>query len=167
MRRLLISLSLLGALNPGWAQHPDDGQSAEERAAEVAPGPWQGTWRITRDDPRIHTRAGAELAVLHVIQDLGDPALDVSWHAGPAMCEDPSESPPCEWASARGQALSGQHTAAGGLQVVLPVSADAEDPFTLHIPRLPEGDEYVAGTLTSAHGDIQWAVELQRDDPQQ
>ena len=66
-----LSLLLAAACLPlaALAAGSGHGQTAAERALETAPGPWQGTWRVTRDDPRIYTRAGAELARLHIIQE--------------------------------------------------------------------------------------------------
>ena len=58
-RLLLIAAAFLPLA--ALAEH---GQSAAERALETPPGPWQGNWLVTRDDPRIRTRAGAELARL-------------------------------------------------------------------------------------------------------
>ena len=68
-----LSLLLAAACLPlaALAAGSGHGQTAAERALETAPGPWQGTWRVTRDDPRIYTRAGAELARLHIIQEQG------------------------------------------------------------------------------------------------
>lgn len=139
------------------------GQSAAERAMEVLPGPWQGNWLVTRDDPRIRTNAGAELARLHIIQDKGQQSLEVQWVSGRAMCEDPNQ-PPCEWASASGTATRAKETRLGGMTAVLAVSADQDDPFTLQLVRRPKSQEAVAGTLRSARGDIIYKVWLQRAD---
>ena len=92
----LIRILLLIAACQPLAALAEHGQSAAERAQETAPGPWQGNWRVTRDDPRIRTRAGAELARLHIIHDQGSRTLELQWVAGRAICEDPAGEP-CEW----------------------------------------------------------------------
>ncbi|GAD23525.1 hypothetical protein [Acidovorax sp. MR-S7] len=138
------------------------GQTAAERALETAPGPWQGNWRVTRDDPRMRTRAGAELARLHIIQEQGSRVLELQWTAGRAMCEDPAGEP-CEWAGAAGESAHARQTQGGGLTAPLAVSADPDDPFTLHFVRRPKAGEAVQGTLSSTRGDIRWHVRIERD----
>lgn len=137
------------------------GQSAGERALETVPGPWQGNWRVTRDDPRIRTLAGAELARLHILQKQGSRVLQLQWVAGRAMCEDPVGEP-CEWVGSVGEVRARQ-TQAGGLSALLAVSADQDDPFTLRFARRPVVGEAVQGTLSSARGDIRWRVSIERD----
>lgn len=158
IRLLLIAACLpLSAL----AEH---GQSAAERAQETPPGPWQGNWRVTRDDPRIRTRAGAELARLHIIQQQGSRVLQLQWVAGRAMCEDPVGEV-CEWAGAAGESIHARAMKGGGLVAPLAVSADLDDPFTLRFARLPRKGHAVEGTLTSARGDIRWRVSIERENP--
>jgi hypothetical protein len=155
-RLLLVAACLpLAAL----AEH---GQSAAERAQETPPGPWQGNWRVTRDDPRIRTRAGAELARLHIIQQQGNRVLQLQWVAGRAMCEDPAGEP-CEWAGAAGESAHARELEGGGLAAALAVSADTDDPFTLRFARHPAAGQAAEGTLTSARGDIRWRVRIERD----
>ena len=159
-----LSLLLAAACLPlaALAAGSGHGQTAAERALETAPGPWQGTWRVTRDDPRIYTRAGAELARLHIIQEQGSRVLELQWVAGRAMCEDPAGEP-CEWAGAAGESARARQTQGGGLTAPLAVSADPDDPFTLYFPRRPTAGEAVQGTLSSARGDIRWRVRIERD----
>ena len=159
-----LSLLLAAACLPlsALAAGAGHGQTAAERALETAPGPWQGTWRVTRDDPRIRTRAGAELARLHIIQDQGSRVLELQWVAGRAMCEDPAGEP-CEWAGAAGESVHARQTQGGGLTAPLAVSADPDDPFTLHFARRPAAGEAVQGTLSSTRGDIRWHVRIERD----
>ena len=159
-----LSLLLAAACLPlaALAAGSGHGQSAAERALETAPGPWQGTWRVTRDDPRIYTRAGAELARLHIIQEQGSRVLELQWVAGRAMCEDPGGEP-CEWAGAAGESARARQTKAGGLTASLAVSADQDDPFTLHFARRPKAGQAVQGTLSSARGDIRWRVRIERE----
>ena len=159
-----LSLLLAAACLPlaALADGSGHGQSAAERALETAPGPWQGTWRVTRDDPRIYTRAGAELARLHIIQEQGSRVLELQWVAGRAMCEDPAGEP-CEWAGAAGESARARQTQGGGLTAPLAVSADPDDPFTLYFARRPTAGEAVQGTLSSQRGDIRWRVRIERD----
>ena len=159
-----LSLLLAAACLPlaALAAGSCHGQTAAERALETAPGPWQGTWRVTRDDPRIYTRAGAELARLHIIQEQGSRVLELQWVAGRAMCEDPAGEP-CEWAGAAGESARARQTQGGGLTASLAVSADQDDPFTLHFARRPKAGQAVQGTLSSARGDIRWRVRIERD----
>lgn len=156
-RLLLIAAAFLPLA--ALAEH---GQSAAERALETPPGPWQGNWLVTRDDPRIRTRAGAELARLHVVQEQGSHVLQLQWVAGRAMCEDPGGEP-CEWAGAAGESTRARQTKAGGLTASLAVSADQDDPFTLHFARRPKAGQAAQGTLSSARGDIRWRVRIERD----
>ena len=159
-----LSLLLAAACLPlaALAAGSCHGQTAAERALETAPGPWQGTWRVTRDDPRIYTRAGAELARLHIIQEQGSRVLQLQWVAGRAMCEDPVGEP-CEWAGAAGESARARQTQGGGLTAPLAVSADQDDPFTLYFARRPTAGEAVQGTLSSKRGDIRWRVRIERD----
>ena len=108
------------------------------------------------------TRAGAELARLHIIQDQGSRVLELQWTAGRAMCEDPAGEP-CEWAGAAGESAHARQTQGGGLTAPLAVSADPDDPFTLHFARRPKAGQAVQGTLSSARGDIRWRVRIERD----
>jgi hypothetical protein len=139
------------------------GQSRAERAQAVPAGPWQGNWRVTRDDPRIRTRGGAELARLHAMQDEGSSIVHLQWIAGPAICEDPTAEP-CEWVGAKGETDRGRATGTSGLIAPLAVSADADDPFTLRFPRLPKPGEAVPGSITNAKGGIRWRVYIERED---
>lgn len=134
-------------------------QSAEEQRAAVAAGPWQGEWRVTRNDPRLTTRAASELLVLTVLQDQGSSRAEVTWLAGRAICEDPLAEP-CETVGAAGDA----RTAAisdGALLAVLPLSPDEADPAVLHLAPTAPGQPAV-GTLLNAHGDWLYRVEAER-----
>lgn len=129
-------------------------QSDAERASETAAGIWQGNWRVLRDDPRVRTRAGAEALRLHVIHDAGSDRAEVQWIAGRAICADPAAEP-CEWIGQTGavQAWVGAH----GLYAVLPVAADAANPFVLHLARAQRG---TSGALFDAYGELRYRVEL-------
>ena len=78
------------------------------------------------------------------------------------MCEDPGGEP-CEWAGAAGESARARQTKAGGLTASLAVSADQDDPFTLHFARRPKAGQAAQGTLSSARGDIRWRVRIERD----
>lgn len=163
MQGMFVALVLAAVATAALAADQGHGQSAAERARDVPPGAWQGNWRVTREDDRIRTRGGAELARLHVLQDKGDPNLVVQWVAGPAMCEDPMAGP-CEWASAKGESDRASETKGGGMSARLGVSADPSDPFTLRFTKRPLKDEAVPGTLTNAHGDIRWKVWIEKEE---
>ena len=126
-------------------------ERASERAAAHAPGVWQGNWRVLRDDPRIRTRAGAELLRLHVLHHIGDTHAQVQWVAGRAICDDPLGEP-CEWIGAQGT-VTHATVAPGGLYAVLAVSADETQPFVLHLqPPADRGD----ALLFDASGDLRF-----------
>lgn len=138
MRWLIAAGWMIAGVGIAAAQEPASTmQSEAEQLASVPAGPWQGNWRVVRDDARIRTRGGAELARLHIIQDDGDASALVQWVTGPAICEDPLAEP-CEWVGHAGQA---EHAAvaATGLYVLMPVSADASAPMLLHLTRPAEG----------------------------
>jgi hypothetical protein len=141
------------------------GQSEAERAAEVPAGPWQGTWRLTREDPRLRTRAAQELATLTVWQDRGSLVATVDWQAGRAVCLDPMAAP-CDWVGAQGQAATAA-AHAGGLVVVLPVSADERDPYVVTLFGTPARGRSpgLDGVLVSALGDLRYRIRAQRIDP--
>lgn len=150
--RLLVIAMLLPA-----------GTAAAASAAQGAA--WQGDWTVTRDDPRLRTRAGAELLRLHVEAE-ADAALAVDWVAGRAICPEPLEAP-CEWVGARGRRAVAMPSG-DSLLVVLPVSADEGDPLLLHLQRAP-GAVLADGVLLSARGELRYRVQAQtepRPEPQ-
>jgi hypothetical protein len=141
------------------------GQSEAERAAEVPAGPWQGTWQVTRIDPRLRTRGAQELLVLTVWQDRGSLVATVDWQAGRAVCRDPMAAP-CDWVRAQGQAATGA-ASADGLVMVLPVSADDRDPFVVTLFGAPARGHSTGleGILVSALGDLRYRIHARRIDP--
>ncbi len=140
------------AQEPAWTM-----QSEEERAAPLATGPWQGNWLVIRADERLRTRGGSVLARLHIIQDAGDDAAMVDWAAGPAICPDPLDYPPCEWEASRGETSSALASDTG-LYVFLPVSADLSAPMLLHLARPEDG---AAGVAYDGH--LRYRVMLERE----
>ncbi len=131
--------------------------AAAGQMAMTATAAWQGDWTVTRVDPRLRTRAGAELLSLHV--DTGpDGALAVDWAAGRAICPQPLEAP-CEWVGAHGQQAIAMQSG-DSLLAVLPVSADEADPLVLHLHRSP-GAALAAGVLLGARGELRYRVEAQ------
>ncbi len=159
MRRAFAAAMLSTSLAlPALGQSGDAGQSARERAAETAPGPWQGNWALLRDDPRIRTRGGAATLRLHVIHDPAGP-VEVQWVADRGICEDPNAGP-CEWVAAHGTGLA---TAAGpgALAVLLRISADPDDPFLLVLER--SGDGRAAARLVSEKGGIAYRLDAERE----
>jgi len=118
---------------------------------------WQGDWTVTRDDPRLTTRAGAELLSLQVV-DQGQGALAVDWQAGRAICLDPLDEP-CEWIGTRGQATVAA-VSGDSLIALLRVSADDSDPFVLHLHRGPT-TPIASGMLLGSGGDLRYRIEAQ------
>lgn len=130
-------------------------------AGQMATTAWQGDWTVTRVDPRLRTRAGAELLSLHVAAG-PDATLAVDWAAGRAICPEPLEAP-CEWVGARGQHAVAMQSG-DSLLAVLPVSADEADPLVLHLHRSP-GEALAAGVLLGARGELRYRVEAQPEPP--
>lgn len=159
MRRVAAALVAAGLLAvPALAEKPGTMQSARERAAESAPGPWQGNWVLLREDPRIRTLGGARTLMLHIIHDAAGP-VELEWRADRGICEDPN-APPCEWISATGR---GTAVAAGpgALAVLLRISADADDPFLLVLER--SGDGRATARLVSEKGGIAYRLDAERE----
>lgn len=129
--------------------------------AVAADAGWQGDWTVTRDDPRLRTRAGAELLSLHVV-DQGQGVLAVDWQAGRAICLDPLD-PPCEWIGARGQATVAA-VSGDSLVALLPVSDDDSDPFVLHLHR-EASSPLVVGVLLGIGGELRYRVEARAGAP--
>ncbi len=141
--RSIAVLAVVWLCSALHAQEPADTMLSDAEQEGGAPaGEWQGNWRVVRDDPRIRTRAGAELARLHVIHDAGSRSALVQWVTGPAVCEDPMAEP-CEWIAASGQAEMAA-VATTGLYVVMPVSADSTAPLLLHLSAAADGAQGVA-----------------------
>ncbi len=160
MTRLRLGAAMLVALAvPAQAaERPGTMQSARERAAEAAPGPWQGNWVLLRDDPRIRTRAGATALRLHVVHDAaGTVALE--WAGDRALCEDPN-APPCEWVGAAGRGVAAA-AGPGALAVLLRVSADPDDPFLLVLER--SGDGRATARLVSEQGGLAYRLDAERE----
>jgi len=125
-------------------------------AAETA---WLGDWTVTRDDPRLRSRAGAELLRLH-IEAGPDAALVLDWAAGRAICPEPLEAP-CEWVGAHGRNAVVMPSG-DSLLAVLPVSADEADPLLLHLHR-PPGAALADGVLLGARGELRYRVQAQAE----
>ena len=80
MRWLIAAGWMVAVAGMVAAQEPASTMLSEaEQLASVPAGPWQGNWRVVRDDARIRTRGGTELARLHIIQDDGDASALVQW----------------------------------------------------------------------------------------
>ncbi len=140
----------------GTLEDPATMASADDGVGHETSGPWQGNWVLTRDDPRLTNRASQALLRLAVIQSEGDAIASVQWIADRAICPEPDDDP-CEWIGASGE-VPGIVTAAG-LYAALPVSADPDDPFVLHLAA--DG----TGLLFSRDGRIRYRVEYRRDGP--
>lgn len=157
-RGILLAAALACFAASAVAESPRTMQSARERAAETAPGPWQGNWTLLRDDERIRTRAGADTLSLHVIHDAAGP-VEVQWVARRGICEDPNASP-CEWVGASGTARA-VAAGPGALAVLLRISADQDDPFLLVLERREDGR--AAARLVSEKGDLTYRLDAERE----
>lgn len=127
-------------------------------APSVSDTVWHGDWTVTRDDPRLLTRAGAELLSLRIVAGEADDSPVLHWSAGRAICLDPLDEP-CEWVGARGESsvamLSGDT-----LVAVLRVSADDGDPFVLHLrPSQSPSSPITSGVLLGGRGELRYRVE--------
>lgn len=91
-----------------------------------------------------------------MIQSKGDVIASVQWIADRAICPEAHDDP-CEWIDASGEVPGIMH--AGALFAVLPIPADPDDPFVLHLA----GDG--TGLLFSRDGRIRYRVEYRRDGP--
>lgn len=155
-RQAALPALLLLLLAPGAPAQEDPADRVPTR-----PGAWQGEWTVTRDHPALRTLAGSRLLELAIHHAEGAAEVHVWWHAGPAICPEPLADEPCEWVGAHG----GPTPAAlveGRLVMVLPVSADAEDPFVLLLdpPSRPGASR---GALVSARGGVAWPLDARRD----
>lgn len=149
-----LAIALLSTASATQAFEPAHTlQSAAERALEVPAGPWQGEWIVLRQDPRIRTRAGAEVLRLSIVHDVGSDRAQVQWIAGRAICADVLGEP-CEWIGARGQA-DRAIVAPTGLYLRVAVSADQSAAFRLHLARPTMG---AAGVLFD--DEVRYRVEL-------
>jgi hypothetical protein len=154
LRGSLLALALTAG--PGAALEPASTMiSPEEVASETPPGPWQGRWAVHRDDPRILSRAGAELLRLEMLDDPASGEVWVSWQAARAVCEDPL-APPFEWVGAGGEAQT-EVLSPQGLFLSISLSADPDDPHRLFLAAPASGS---LGLWVGP--DTQWPVRLQR-----
>lgn len=129
---------------------------AQEDEGLEAIGPWHGTYQLDRDDPRIHTRGGADLLRIQVIHSEGHRDANVSWVAGRAICEDP-DGEPCEWVGASGWTPA--QIVNGDLVFALPISADASDPFFV-VMRRGYGQR-MSGYLVNARSDFSFRFDAE------
>jgi len=123
---------------------------AQEDGPTTAPGVWQGNYALTRIDPRIRTRAGADLIGMQVIQDRGADTAMVSWDARRAICPDPLDEP-CEWVGANGTDTA--RVIGDTLVLALRLSPDESDPAILVLQRRstsPRKPPRFAGFITNA-----------------
>lgn len=127
--------------------------SAQEDAAGAAPSEWQGNYTLTRIDPRIRTRAGADLIGMQVIHDRGARTATVSWDARRGICPDPVGQP-CEWIGANG---TDQARVIGDtLVLALRLSPDESDPAIMVLQRIRPAARKPArmsGFITNARAD--------------
>ncbi len=126
---------------------------AQEEGPSIAPGDWQGNYALTRIDPRIRTRAGADLIGMQVIQDRGAETATVSWDARRAICPDP-EAEPCEWIGANGTDTA--RVIGDTLVLALRLSPDESDPAILVLQRIRPGARKPArmsGFITNVRAD--------------
>lgn len=148
----------MGLALPASARPTSATNSARERAQSVATGPWNGTWSLQRDDPRIRTLAGTATPRLQIIHDAAG-RVELQWIADRGICEDPNAAP-CEWAGAR---VTGLAVAAGrgALAVLLCISADPDHPFLLVERR--SGDGCATARLVSEKRGIAYRQDVERE----
>lgn len=126
---------------------------AQEEGPSTVPGDWQGNYALTRIDPRIRTRAGADLIGMQVIQDRGADTAMVSWDARRAICPDPLDGP-CEWIGAGGTDTA--RVIGNTLVLALRLSPDESDPAVLVLQRASTGARKpvrLSGFITNARAD--------------
>lgn len=126
---------------------------AQEDTALTAPGAWQGNYTLTRIDPRIRTRGGAEMIQMQVIQDRGARMATVSWNARRGICLDPLDGP-CEWIGANGTDTA--RIVGNTLVLALRLSPDDSDPAILVLQRQPAAAKKPArfgGFIANARAD--------------
>jgi len=121
-RRLAVFAVLAAAVGPAVAQE----------GPHLPIGPWHGNYQLSREDPRIRTRGGADLIRMQVIHSKGQPTATVSWIAGRAICEDPLAEP-CEWIGANGTQEA--RVVGDTLVLALSLSPDESDPAILVLER--------------------------------
>lgn len=162
MKKQIVLLGCLFAvisLNGVANQSVQTIQSAREVEQTLATGQWQGNWRITRIDPKIKTRAGAELLTMQVIQDKNSPKAQLIWLAGRAICPQ-INTEPCEWIGSSSPSTTA-YIYAGQLLASLNISSDDSDPFILLL--VPDTSKNKAkGVLISHHGEINYQIEAER-----
>lgn len=127
--------------------------SAQEDAAGAEPGEWQGNYALSRIDPRIRTRAGADLIGMQVIHDRGADTATVSWDARRAICPDPLDEP-CEWIGAGGTDTA--RVIGDTLVLALRLSPDESDPAIVVLQRSSAGRGKTVrftGVITNARAD--------------
>jgi hypothetical protein len=137
MKHLALFVLGLCVAVPAAAQ-PD----SNERLTQ--PGPWQNTYDLARQDPRIRTRGGAALMQLTVMHDRGASTAQVTWTTDRAICENPLE-PPCETIGQSGDARA--RLIGNDLVFAAKISPDLEDP-TIIVLRGPPA----ASTATQPSG---------------
>lgn len=129
-------------------------QSAEERAAEGAPGVWHGQWTLRRAHPPSHSLGASKALDIVVWHGIGEPTASVQWSTGPAICPE-IESEPCEWVGASGSSEGA--VIDDRLHFALTLSADSEDPLFVHLP-LPGAGR---GAAVNAKGGIGFPLEAE------
>lgn len=132
---------------------------AQEDGPTAASGEWQGNYALSRIDPRIRTRAGADLIGMQVIQDRGADTATVSWDARRAICPDPLDEP-CEWIGANGTDTA--RVIGDTLVLALRLSPDESDPAILVLQRPSTGGKgarRLSGFITNAGAD--WDIRFE------
>ena len=145
MRRVIFLAAATLALAPSAA--------AQEDGPNTPPGVWQGNYALSRIDPRIRTRGGADLIGMQVIHDAGAATVTVSWDARRAICPDPvGES--CEWIGANGTDTA--RVIGDTLVLALRLSPDESDPAIMVLQRraaAPRKPARYTGFITNARAD--------------
>lgn len=148
-RRLAVFAVLAAAVGPAVAQE----------GPHLPIGPWHGNYQLSREDPRIRTRGGADLIRMQVIHSKGQPTATVSWIAGRAICEDPLAEP-CEWIGANGTQEA--RVVGDTLVLALSLSPDESDPAILVLNGPPVAGSRKQGLMTNARADFGYRLSWTR-----
>lgn len=153
-----LLLGLVAAASCLGFEPAEDMQSAEERAAEIAPGVWHGQWTLRREHPALRTLGGSRALDIEVWHGMDEPTASVQWSTGPAICPEIDDEP-CEWVGVHGSSEGA--VIDGRLHFAMPLSADSEDPLFVQLP-LPGAGR---GAAVNAKGGIAFPLEAERRKP--
>jgi hypothetical protein len=128
-----------------------DATGPDRNAREIPAGQWQNTYDLSRNDPRIRTKAGARLMAVEVVHNRGEKTAKVTWVADRAICENPLAAP-CEWVGTNGDADA--QIIGNDLVFAAAISAEEADPTFVVLRGPPVGQTRVqpSGHMIDARG---------------